>query len=148
MRKKAYRRKKPPKRQRRKRKMKLRTLLPLILLTLLLTQQGFTQAPPALPESSGNAYGIAPEKSYPGTLVLELLETAETEIDAAVNEAYAEGYKAAMLRYAPEAELYKTLAAGIQADLAAERKRGRFLWPAVGISFAAGLLGSLLITGR
>jgi hypothetical protein len=81
-------------------------------------------------------------------VVLELLEAAETEIDAAVNEAYAEGYKAAMLRYAPDTELYKTLARDIQAELEKERKRNSFFWPAVGVSFTAGLLCSLLVAGR
>jgi NAD(P)-dependent dehydrogenase (short-subunit alcohol dehydrogenase family) len=84
--------------------------------------------------------------------VLELMEAAEEEIGAAVAEAYAEGYKAAMLRYAPEAELHKTLAADIQAELEAEQKKGRYFWPALGVSaglsFAAGFLCSFVIAGR
>ena len=40
-------------------------------------------------------------------MVLEILQEAETEIDIAVEEAYAEGYKAASLRYAPEIEYLK-----------------------------------------
>jgi predicted exporter len=37
-------------------------------------------------------------------MVLEILAAAEAEIDAAVDEAYAEGYKAASLRFVPEIE--------------------------------------------
>ncbi|MDR1374585.1 MAG: hypothetical protein LBJ24_06410 [Treponema sp.] len=132
--------------------MRLKTLLPLILLTLLLTPPSFTQTPPESPESSASAYGIDLEESYPGTLVLDLMELAEEEIGAAIDEAYAEGYKAAMVQYAPDAALYKALSANIQAELEAERKKNRFLWPAVGISaglsFGIGFLCSFLILGR
>jgi hypothetical protein len=132
--------------------MELKTLPLLILLTLLLTQPSFAQAPEQSPESFGNAYGIEPEKSYPGEMVLRLMEAAEAEIEAAVDEAYAEGYKAGLLRYAPEAELYKTIAADIQAELETERKKNRLFWPAVGVSaglaFTVGLLCPFLTAGR
>ena len=132
--------------------MRLKTLPLLIWLTLLLTPASFAQTPEQSPEGSGNDYGIEPEASYPGTVVLELMEAAEEEIGAAVNEAYAGGYKAAALRYAPEAESYKAAAVNIQAELEAERKKNRYFWPAVGVSagfsFAAGLLCSFLLAGR
>jgi hypothetical protein len=132
--------------------MRLKTLPPLILLTLLLIPMVCAEAPPESPESSGNAYGIEPGTSYPGTVVLELMEAAEEEIGAAVTEAYAEGYKAAMLRYAPEAESYKTLSANIQAELETEQKKSRFFWPVIGIStgasFALGVLCSFFIMVR
>jgi hypothetical protein len=132
--------------------MNLKTLPLLIWLTLLPILNGFTQTPEGSPGSSGSAYGIEPEGSYPGTLVLELMETAEEEIGAAVDEAYAEGYKAAAVRYAPEAAAYKALAGSMEATLEAERKKNRFFWPAVGVSaglfFAAGFLCSFFIAGR
>jgi hypothetical protein len=132
--------------------VKSKTLPPLILLMLLLTPAGFAQTPPESPEGSGNAYEIEPEESYPGSTVLYLLEAAEEEIDAAVTEAYAEGYKAAAVEYAPEAALYKELAWNMEAAIEAERKRNGFFWPTVGISagisFAAGFLCSFLIAGR
>jgi hypothetical protein len=132
--------------------MNLKTLPLLIWLTLLLIPNGFAQTPPESPGSSANAYGIEPEKSYPGTIVLELMETAEEEIGAAVAEAYAEGYKAAMVQYAPEAAAYKALAGSMEATLEAERKKNRLFWPAAGVSaglsFAAGFLCSFFIMGR
>jgi hypothetical protein len=132
--------------------MKLQTLLPPILSALLLTPALFAQTPPESPEPRSNAYGIEPERSYPGSAVLRLMEAAEEEIGAAVDEAYAEGYKAAVLRYAPEAESYKTIAADMQAELEAERKKNRLFRPslgaAAGLSFAAGFLCSFLIAGR
>jgi hypothetical protein len=122
------------------------------LLTLLLAPKSFTQTPPESPGSSANACGIEPGASYPGIVVLELMEAAEEEIDAAVTEAYAEGYKAAVLEYAPEAAAYKALAGNMEAVIEAERKKNRFFWPAVGVSaglsFAAGIFCSLLIAGR
>jgi hypothetical protein len=41
-------------------------------------------------------------------MVLEIAAAAEAEIDRAADEAYAEGYKAASLRFAPEIEALKT----------------------------------------
>jgi hypothetical protein len=80
------------------------------------------------------------------------MEAAEEEIGAAVAEAYAEGYKAAMTEYAPEAALYKALAGDMEVAMEAERKKNRFFWPAVGVSaglsFAAGFLCSFFIAGR
>ncbi|MDR2185441.1 MAG: hypothetical protein LBO80_07235 [Treponema sp.] len=132
--------------------MRLKTLPLLILLTLLLIPASFAETPPASPESFGNAYGIEPEKSYPGSTVLRLVEVAEEELLAAIDEAYAKGYKAAAVSYAPEAALYKELARNMEAAIAAERKKNRSFWPVVGISaglsFAAGFLCSFLIAGR
>jgi hypothetical protein len=132
--------------------VRLKKLPPAILLTLLLIPPLFAQTPPESPAASVNGYGIEPEESYPGSVVLELMEAAEEEIGAAVNDAYAEGYKAAMLRYAPDAESYKAVAANMRAELDAERKKGRYVWPALGasaaLSFAAGFLCSFLFMGR
>jgi hypothetical protein len=132
--------------------VRLKTLPPLIWLTLLLTRPIFAQTPKQSPEGSANVYGIELESSYPGTTLLELMKTAEEEIDAAVDEAYAEGYKAGVMEYAPEAALYKALTTSMEKTLETERKKSRFFWPAVGISagasFAMGFLCSLLIAGR
>jgi hypothetical protein len=132
--------------------MKLKTLPLLIWLTLLLTPASFAQTPPESPEAHSGDYGIAPEASYPGTVVLRLMEAAETEIETAVGEAYAEGYKAGLLEYAPDAALYKALAEHMEAAIEAERKKNRYFWPALGasagLSLAAGLLCSFLLLGR
>ncbi len=79
-------------------------------------------------------------------MVLELLRAAETEIETAVNEAYAEGYKAAMLQYAPELEVYKIEAELLRQELEAEKKKNRFFFPAAGLSFAAGFLLNYSVT--
>jgi hypothetical protein len=87
--------------------MKLKTLLPLILWLAILPWTGYAQTPPESPDGQGGGYGIEPETLYPGTMVLEILAAAETEIDAAAEEAYEEGYKAASLRFVPEIESLK-----------------------------------------
>jgi hypothetical protein len=87
--------------------MKLK-LPPLLILWLLIRPpMSYTQTPPELPDGQSSGYGIESEKLYPGTMILDLLAAAEAEIDAAVDEAYAEGYKAASLRFAPEIERLK-----------------------------------------
>ena len=52
-------------------------------------------------------------------MVLAIVAAAETEIDTAVEEAYAEGYKAAALRFAPEIESLR-----IQSEAARMQKSG------------------------
>ena len=129
--------------------MRLNKLPPLICLTLLLSLTGYAQTQTALPENSGNAYGVEPEKLYPGTAILELMEAAEQEIDVAVREAYAEGYKAAALEYAPEAAAYKAMTKNLRAELDAERKKKSRFWPVAGglaaIAFTGGFLCSFFI---
>jgi formate dehydrogenase maturation protein FdhE len=83
---------------------------------------------------------IKPEQSYPGTAVLELVKAAEEEIEAAVNEAYAEGYKAAMLRYAPEIAALRIKESALQTELERERQKNRFFWPVTAGSFVSGFL--------
>jgi hypothetical protein len=55
-------------------------------------------------------------------MVLEILAAAEAEIDAAAEESYAEGYKAASLRFVPEIELLKAQAEAAQSKQAVSIK--------------------------
>ena len=122
--------------------MKFKTLLLLSLLLPLLTPGSYAQTPKELPGGQNNAYGIGPEQFYPGSAILELMEAAESEIDSAVHEAYAEGYKAAMLRYAPELSALREREAALRTELERERRKNKFFWPAVGatagVSFVSG----------
>ena len=124
--------------------MQLKTLLPLILLLPILTWTSYAQTPPESPEGQSSGYGIEPERVYPGSIVLELLAAAEAEIDAAVEEAYAEGYKAASLRYAPDTAYYASLNESIKRDLALERKKTKWFWPSLFVTGGLSLLGGFL----
>ena len=83
-------------------------------------------------------------------MVLEILAAVETEIDATVEEAYAEGYKAASLRHAPDTAYYAGLSESIQRDLTLEREKAKRFWPSLfiagGLSFLGGFLTHTLIT--
>jgi hypothetical protein len=129
--------------------MRLKTLPPLICLALILAQASFAQTPPRSPEEPNSAYGIESDKFYPGSLVLELLTAAEAEIDAAVREAYAEGYKAAALWYAPElaARDQRLAALNLTVETFKQNKRNhiRNLFIAGGVSFLGGISCGLLI---
>ncbi len=120
-------------------------LLPSLLLTLIMPMS-YAQTSEVLPDKPNISFGIESERFYQGTVVLELLRAAETEIETAVNEAYAEGYKAAMLQYAPELEVYKIEAELLRQELEAEKKKNRFFFPAAGLSFAAGFLLNYSVT--
>jgi hypothetical protein len=99
--------------------MKLKKPLLLTVLLLLLMQMSYSQTPPESRTGPGNEYGIEPEKLYPGSAILEILAAVDEEVDAAVGEAYAEGYKAASLRYAPEIESLK-----MQVSILPQQKAG------------------------
>jgi len=120
--------------------MRLRILLLAILFLPLLTRFSYAQTRTESPDAQNNVYGIEPERFYPGSLVLELMATAEAEIDNAVHEAYAEGYKAAMLQYAPELAALRIREAVLREALEKERFKNKFFWPVSAASFAAGIL--------
>jgi hypothetical protein len=132
--------------------MRLKILPLMILLLLTLTPTGYTQTPPGLPDGQGNAYGIGPTQRYPGSLVLELMEAAEAEIDAAVREAYAEGYKAASLRFMPELARQARRVAELNLDIEAHKKDGRNHWRnlaiACGLSLLGGMAAGIVMAGR
>lgn len=130
--------------------MQLKILPLILLLILLLTQTSYAQTLPESPNGRGSNFGIELQQFYPGTLVMELMEAAEDEIDTAVRDAYAEGYKAAMLRYAPDAEAYKLKNETLHRELETMRKKNWFVWPSIGVSigvsFAVGFLINSLIS--
>jgi hypothetical protein len=121
--------------------MKLKTLPPLLLLATLLALPTYAETPNVSQAAPGNDYGIEPEKLYQGTLILDLLTAANEEIDAAVSEAYSEGYKAGLLEASPDAAYWKKISESLRAELNAEKKktfRDRVLFGAGG--FALGVL--------
>jgi len=132
--------------------VKLKTLLPAILFLLTLTRISYAQTPPESPGARNSGYGIEPEQFYPGSLVLELMEAAEAEIDAAVHEAYAEGYKAAALRFVPELAAkdreIAMLNMTVEAFAADRRKYWRNMFITGGLSLLGGMAIGVIIPGR
>jgi hypothetical protein len=111
--------------------MKLKTLPPLFCLIMLITPALSAQTRGGSQTAQKSDYGIDAEKLYPGNILLELLQTADTEIDNAVSEAYAEGYKAGLLESAPDAAYWQRLSESLRDELKAEKKktfRARFLF--------------------
>lgn len=105
--------------------MKFKILLLAILLILLLTPMSFAQMPQELQKTQNNDYGIESEEFYPGELLLEILLAAEEEIELVAQEAYAEGYKAAMLQYAPDLAALRVTEATLRLELERERKNNK-----------------------
>jgi len=132
--------------------MKLKTPLLTILLLLLLTRISYAQTPPELPDAQNSGYGIEPEQFYPGSLILELMEAAEAEIDAAVREAYAEGYKAASLRFVPELAVKDAKIISLNMTIEAlrtDRRKTRLnMFITGGLSLLGGMIIGMIITGR
>lgn len=65
------------------------------------------------------------------------MEIAEEEMVAAVEEAYAEGYKAGLLASLPEAAYYRELSESLRRDLNAQRRRFPG-WLSLSLGFAGG----------
>jgi len=125
--------------------LRLKTRPLMILLLLLLTQISYAQTPQELPNAQNSGYGIEPEQFYPGSLVLELMEAAEAEIDAAVREAYAEGYKAASLRFMPEIVSLNITIEALRND---RQKNWRNIFITGGLSFVGGIAVGVIIMRR
>lgn len=68
------------------------------------------------------------------------MHAAEAEIEAAVNEAFAEGYKASMLQYAPDLAALRIKESVLKSELSREKKKNCFFLPMAGVSFTAGVL--------
>jgi hypothetical protein len=132
--------------------VKLKILLLTILFLPLLMRISYAQTPPELPDAQSSDYGIEPEQFYPGTLVLELMEAAEAEIDAAVREAYAEGYKAAAVRFMPELAAKNQEIAMLSMTIETLRIDRRQSWRNIfltgALSFLGGIAANIIITGR
>jgi hypothetical protein len=124
--------------------MKLKTLPPLFCLILLITLPCYAQTRSESQPQQGNGYGIEPEILYRGDILLELLRTAEEEIDNAVSEGYAEGYKAGLLEAAPDAAYWQKISEELRTGLKAEKKKtisGRFLFGAGGFVLGVVTMG-------
>ncbi len=111
-------------------------ILCLILLTLMIT------ARPSIvsAQSTGSDYGIEPEASYPGSLVIDILTAAEEEASIAIGEAYAEGYKAGLLEAAPETAYWKAAA---EQKCEPEEKKTVPWWVTVLSFFIGGISGGI-----
>jgi hypothetical protein len=127
--------------------MKFRIPLLLILLMRLIMPWSYAQTPPELPKEQNNAYGIELGESYPGIVILEILTAAENEIDAAVKEAYEEGYKAGVLEYAPKLAAAEALREMTQLSVEAERKKTKYFWQGLFITGGIAFLGGATIGG-
>lgn len=92
-------------------------MLPMLLLCLAVTVNPSAQ-PQRKKLSSENEFGIDLERTYSGNEVDEMLSVMAEETDRAIEESYAEGFKAAALRYAPETAYFSD----INENLAAENE--------------------------
>ena len=119
--------------------MKLRILLPLILLPVLTMQMLSAQQKTESKQTLESEYGIDLKKSYTGSEVIALIKLVESEAEQAVDRAFDEGYKQGLLSGVPEAEYWKTRCSQLESKLSKERRR-KWL-------FAFGGLGAGLITG-
>lgn len=79
---------KPPNRRK-----TLNRLIPAILSIALLAPPIFALDKTPSPSQYANEYGIEPDRSYPGTMVIDLLRAAEDAAAAGAKEAFEFGYK-------------------------------------------------------
>lgn len=119
--------------------MNLKALLLPTLYLLLATQTSFAGQKTQSARISASGYGIDLKKSYTGSQVLELIQTAEQEAALAIDKAFDEGYKQGLLAGVPEAEYWKTRCAELETRLSkANRQKWLFAFGSFGIGLAAG----------
>lgn len=71
----------------------MKKLMLMILFLSLTVAMIFANNPQDFQNESENEYGIDPNESYPGNLVIEILKAAEDEAVIVVEDAYSTGYK-------------------------------------------------------
>jgi hypothetical protein len=119
-------------------------LLPLAIFSLLLlTKPVNAQTSTESGSDTRPDYGIDLGASYPGTTVQALLEASEAEAGSAIDEAYAEGYKAGLLEAAPEKDFWKSQAESWKDE--ANKKGASIFLTGVSAGAAAAAITSLLI---
>lgn len=82
------------------------------------------------------------ERTYSGNEVSEMLSVMAEETDRAIEESYAEGFKAAALKYAPETAYFSDINGSLAAEnerLSRQYVRSVPLWH-VPLFFSAGIM--------
>jgi hypothetical protein len=111
--------------------MKLKKLMLAFLLMLLPTLTLTAQQSSSNSGSSGNEYGLDSEATYQGAEVIALLDIQQEEADAAILDAFNNGYKAALLEYKPQNVQLQSLNDSLSADLASWKKTSIPRWQSV-----------------
>jgi hypothetical protein len=111
-------------------------LLAICLIVLLISPLS-AQLSPLSASDCRPDYGIDLDASYPGTTVQELLEAAEAEATHAIEEAYAEGYKAGLLDTAPDRDYWKSMAEDLARKADAKQAKIFFLGVSIGVGVTA-----------
>ncbi|MCQ2086667.1 MAG: hypothetical protein MJZ37_01125 [Bacilli bacterium] len=87
--------------------MKSKTLIVVILLSLLITIPIFSQESKNYNQIVQTEFGIDSKKNYSGADLIEIIAICLEEKDIAIETAYNEGYKSGVLEYSPDVEYYK-----------------------------------------
>jgi len=119
--------------------MKLKALLLTLLFLMLTTQTSFAQTKKESKQTSANEYGIDLTKSYTGSEVLELIQIAEQEAEAAIDKAFDEGYKQGLLAGVPDAEYWKTKALQYETEInRLKKEKWLYAFGGLGAGFLVG----------
>ena len=119
--------------------MRLKALLLTLLFLTLTTQTSFAQKKIESEPTSENEYGIDLAKSYTGSQVLVMIQTAEQEAEQSIDEAFNEGYKQGLLAAAPDAEYWRVKSLQYETEIARLKKeKWLYAFGGLGAGFLAG----------
>jgi hypothetical protein len=124
----------------------LKKLIALPLLLIALTLPSTASEPTTLKTDTANEYGIESGKTYTSDEVSVFLDIATEEADKAIEQAYADGYKAGLLVAAPSESYWRELSASLQNDLTKEQRRIVLPWWSVPASIVLGFAGGFATT--
>jgi hypothetical protein len=102
---------------------KLKKLIAVLLCAIALTLTLTASEPTKSNEISANDYGLESDKTYTSDEVAHLIDTAVDEADKAIDQAYADGYKAGLLKSGPRKEYYRVQSDKMKKELQAEQSR-------------------------
>lgn len=119
--------------------MRLKALLLTLLFLTLTTQTSFAQKKIESEPTSENEYGIDLAKSYTGSQVLVMIQTAEQEAEQSIDEAFNEGYKQGLLAAAPDAEYWRVKSLQYEAEITRLKKeKWLYAFGGLGAGFLVG----------
>lgn len=123
--------------------MKLKKHLQVILFTMLIMQPNLTGQNKNSKQNSENLLKES-SKSFTTEEVEKLVEQISLEAERKIEQAFNEGYKAAVVFYAPQIKFYENEIKNLQAKLKIE-KRNKWLIPlcsiaGAGIGFGCGVI--------
>lgn len=127
----------------------MKKLIACLLFARVLTLTLTANEPIPLNETSENDYGIESGRIFTSEEVIRLIASVAAEADLSIDQAFADGYKAGLLKAQPEAEFFRVQVDELKKSLRAEQSRFKLpRWGLPAVFLGGFLTGFILLERR